>query len=49
MAATELLVKFALLSIGDELTFEGVYERRTFWQWLRRAPRKLKIFRIHTF
>lgn len=27
---------------GERFTIAGVYERRTFWQWLFRRPRQLK-------
>ena len=28
------------------LVKDGVYERRTFWQWLFRRPRRLKLFKV---
>jgi hypothetical protein len=34
------------MRIGDTYTIAGVYERRTFWQWLWRAPRQLHIFTL---
>lgn len=48
MASTSLNLHYMIVTVGDELTFEGVYERQTFWQWITRQPRKLKIFKIHT-
>lgn len=32
------------IQIGDVLNIEGVYTRRTFWEWLTRTPRKLRSF-----
>lgn len=32
------------LQTGDIVSFEGVYRRRTLWQWLLRRPRRLKNF-----
>lgn len=29
---------------GDTFTIEGFYERRTFWQWLRREPKQPQEF-----
>jgi hypothetical protein len=26
--------------MGDRVIIEGVYKRRTFWQWLTRRPRE---------
>lgn len=30
--------------IGDTVTAEGLYHRRTFWQWLTGKPRQLVTF-----
>lgn len=35
-----------IFKIGDTVTFEGTFERRTFWQWLTRQPRKLQQYKI---
>jgi hypothetical protein len=32
--------------IGDVVTFDNDYRRRTFWEWLVRAPRQLQRYRI---
>jgi hypothetical protein len=34
------------MQVGDTYTVAGVYTRRTFWQWLRRAPRQLLLFTV---
>jgi hypothetical protein len=34
------------LIVGDVITFEGVYRRRTFWQWMTRAPRQILTYRV---
>lgn len=34
------------LCIGDKVTFDGIYKRRTFWQWLRNDSRQIQQFRI---
>lgn len=31
---------------GDILTVEGIYKRRTFWQWLFRRPKKPQTFTV---
>jgi len=37
--------KTAVLLHGDFITIEANYERRTFWQWLRNKPRRLKLYK----
>jgi hypothetical protein len=32
------------LTLGEHFTIEGVYKRRTFWQWLRREAPVLQEF-----
>lgn len=32
------------VNVGDILTMDGQYKRRTFWQWLRNEPRELQRF-----
>ena len=34
------------VQIGDILTFAGDYQRRTFWQWLTRQPRRLQQYQV---
>lgn len=34
------------LQVGDIVTFDGSFKRRTFWQWLTRKPRELQRFVI---
>lgn len=36
----------AHLKVGDRVTYQQHYQRRTFWQWLTRQPRKLKLYEI---
>ena len=31
---------------GDILTIEGLYKRRTFWQWLFRRPKQPQTFKV---
>lgn len=33
------------VKIGDTFTVAGLYERRTFWQWLKRKPKKLQVWK----
>ena len=34
------------LSPGDLVTLDGMYKRRTFWQWVCRQPRVLRQYQI---
>lgn len=34
------------LDVGDVVTFDGIYRRRTFWQWLTRQPREIQPYTI---
>ena len=34
------------LKPGDCYTIEGVYRRRTWWEWLTRAPRPLQVWYV---
>ncbi len=31
------------LQPGDRFTIAGLYQRRTWWQWLTRQPRRLQV------
>lgn len=33
---------------GDLFTIPGYYKRRTFWQWITRKPKELRMFRVIT-
>lgn len=35
-----------MLKVGDTYTIEGVYRRRTLWQWITRQPRVLQVYTI---
>jgi hypothetical protein len=32
--------------IGDTFTFQGLYRRRTLWQWLVRRPKELQVYLV---
>jgi hypothetical protein len=34
------------MKTGDKITVAGIYQRRTFWQWLKNRPRKLQSFEV---
>lgn len=32
--------------VGDMFTIAGKYKPRTFWQWLTRKPKELRLYRV---
>lgn len=37
-----------MLKIGETFTIDGIYKRRTFWEWLKRKPKKLQKLKVIT-
>jgi len=34
------------LSVGDEFTLPDSYVPQTWWEWLRRKPKRLQVYRV---
>lgn len=46
MSRWEWTMSDQVLQPGETFTVQGIYARRTFWQWLTRAPRQLQVYTV---